>query len=52
MWSILKSENNAYFMQQNGNIIGKIWDIDAANNPGCIKVICTFLYVILKFYSN
>lgn len=29
---------NAVSMKQKGNIVGKVWDIAAANNKGCIKV--------------
>ncbi|XP_062587835.1 uncharacterized protein LOC134249506 [Saccostrea cucullata] len=37
MWSISKSQN-AVFMKQKGSIVGKVCDIAAANNKGCIKI--------------
>lgn len=47
MWSISKSEN-AVFMKQKGNIVGKVWDIAAANNKGCIKIMMNGLDKIMR----
>ncbi|XP_061164105.1 uncharacterized protein LOC133173171 [Saccostrea echinata] len=47
MWFISKSEN-AVFMKQKGSIVGKVWDIAAANNKGCIKIMMNGLDKIMR----
>ena len=51
MWSISNSENNAYFMQQNGTFMEKMLRHCSCKQSRIYQGKYTFLYTILKLYK-